>query len=288
MDISLDWYRAFVCAAKHGSITRAAEELLISQPALSQTIRQLEAALQCALFLRVPKGVSLTAEGRALLPLAEEGVSKLLAGQRRVKAFTSLEDGEIVVGASDMTLEFFLLPRLAEFHLLHPGVRVMITNGPTPETLKKLDAGAIDFGVVSEPADFPGAIPLREIADIFVARPGALPDRPLPVSALADFPLVMLEQNTSTRRYVDSFLAARGVRLIPAFELATSSLIVQFARRGLGVGCVVRDFAAEALRTGDVVEVRTEPAIPPRHFLLAARREPASKAAEALLRLLVP
>lgn len=288
MDISLDWYRAFLAAAECGSITRAAEELYVSQPALSQTIRQLEAALHCALFRRTPKGVILTAEGRALLPFAREGIARLKRGEGRVRALTSLEDGEITVGASDMTLEFFLLPRLEEFHRLHPGVRVTITNGPTPETLRRLDVGSIDFGVVSEPADFPGAIPLREIEDIFVARPDDAAAEPLSPAALAARPLVLLEKDTSTRRYVDAYFAENGLRPVPAFELATSSLIVQFARRGLGVGCVVRDFAEAALREGAVQEVRVNPPIPPRRFLLAARGEPASKAAEALLRLLVP
>ncbi len=288
MDFSLDWYRAFLAAANCGSITRAAEELYVSQPALSQTIRQLEAALQCALFKRTPKGVVLTAEGQALLPFAQEGIARLRQGEHRVRALTSLEDGEITVGASDMTLEFFLLPRLEEFHRLHPGVRITITNGPTPETLRKLESGTIDFGVVSEPADFPGAILLREIADIFVTHPVDAPDRPLSLAELTSRPLVLLEKNTSTRRYVDAFFAAHDAQLLPAFELATSSLIVQFARRGLGIGCVVRDFAETALASGDVVEVKIDPPIPPRHFLLAAHGSPASKAAEALLRLLVP
>ncbi len=288
MEISLDWYRAFLAAAQTGSITRAAEALYVSQPALSQTIRQLEAALRCALFRRTSKGVVLTAEGRALLPLAEEGVARLGQGERRVRALAALEDGEITVGASDMTLEFFLLPRLEEFHRLYPGVRITITNGPTPETLKKLEAGLIDFGVVSEPADFPEAIPLRAIEDIFVAHRSAAPEGPLPLSALAARPLVLLEKNTSTRRYVDAFFSRNGARAVPAFELATSSLIVQFARRGLGVGCVVRDFAQSALDAGEVVEVKIDPPIPPRRFLLATKGAPASRAAEALLRLLTP
>ena len=269
MDISLDWYRAFLAAAQTGSITRAAEELYVSQPALSQTIRQLEAALHCALFRRTPKGVVLTAEGRALLPFAQEGIARLKQGERRVRALTSLEDGEITVGASDMTLEFFLLPRLEEFHRLFPGVRVTITNGPTPETLKRLEAGTIDFGVVSEPADFPGAIPLREIEDIFVAHPDDAPERPLHLSELAARPLVLLEKDTSTRRYVDAFLAENGIRPVPAFELATSSLIVQFARRGLGVGCVVRDFAKQALAEGAVAEVKIAPPFPRATYCLS-------------------
>jgi DNA-binding transcriptional LysR family regulator len=288
MDISLDWYRAFLAAAECGSITRAAGELYVSQPALSQTIRQLEAALHCALFRRTPKGVILTAEGRALLPFAREGIARLRHGERSVRALTSLEDGEIAIGASDMTLEFFLLPRLEQFHRLYPGVRVSITNGPTPETLRRLEAGTIDFGVVSEPADFPGAIPLRAIEDIFIAHPDDAPECPLSLPELAARPLVLLEKGTSTRRYIDAFLAENGVRPAPAFELATSSLIVQFARRGLGVGCVVRDFAEAALSEGAVVQVETDPPIPPRRFLLAARGVPASKAAEALLLLLVP
>ena len=109
---------------------------------------------------------------------------------------------------------------------------------------------------------------------------------PLPLRALEKLPVICLESNTSTRRYIDCFFAENGVVLAPEFELATSSLIVQFARRNLGVGCVVAAFAEEALAAGEVVRVPLEKELPPRRICVVRGHAPGSKAAERLLNLL--
>ena len=266
--------------------------MYVSQPAVSQVIKQLESALNCALFVRTPKGVTLTAEGRELYAHVSSGLDEIALGEKRVRALTSLEGGEIAIGASDMTLEYYLLPHLEEFHRLHPLVRIAITNGPTPDTLQKLRRNQIDFGAVSEPLPEleSGCIstPVRAIEDIFIAAPDRAEFARLTFGELARAPLVMLEKNTSTRAFVDRFLAENGASVSPEFELATSSLIVQFARRGLGIGCVVRDFARQALAEGSVVEVALERPIPKRHICLVGRREAPSRAAAELLSLMLP
>lgn len=117
---------------------------------------------------------------------------------------------------------------------------------------------------------------MGEIRDIFIAsrRFSALEGKPLPLAELEHLPVICLEKNTSTRRYVDAFFAGCGARLTPEFELATSDLIVQFAERSLGVGCVVEAFARRAIAEGTVFRIPTEPDIPPRQICVA--RSPAS------------
>ncbi len=289
MSVNLEWYRVFYQTALLGSITRAAEALYITQPAVSQCIHQLEAELGTALFIRTPRGVSLTAEGRALYEFAARGVTGIEQGERLVRQMHDLERGSISIGASDMTLEFYLLKHLERFHKRYPGVRISVTNAPTPDTLALLHEGKIDFGAVSSPVPPRPGLNVRPVAalqDVFAAGPrfASLRGRTLHPRELCALPLICLEKNTSTRRYIDEFLLTQGVRLEPEFELATSRLIAQFAARDMGVGCLVRHFAQPFLESGQLFELTLSPALPPRSLCLVSDgRIPLSHAAQKLL-----
>ena len=292
MSASLDWYKVFYTVARHQSITRAAEELFISQPAVSQSISRLEQSLGCRLFLRTPKGVRLTGEGETLYRYVAAGMEQLALGEHKLAERLNLDSGELCVGASDMTLQFFLLPYLERFHLLYPGVKIQVTNGPTPETIRLLEQGAIDFGVVTAPVareEDLSLIPVGQVRDVFVVGPKYAPlaRRTQRLSSLAEQPLICLEPNSSTRRYLDSVFSQAGLTLTPEFELATSDLIVRFAERNLGVGCVVESFAREAIAQGRVFPLRLDTSIPPRDICIARSNAPLTKAAERLLSLIL-
>lgn len=107
MTANLEYYRVFYYVARCSSVTKAAAALSLSQPAVSQSIRQLEKALGSSLFVRSARGISLTAEGKILYEYVEKGYSAFLAGEKRLLQMQNLECGEITIGASDMTLRFF-------------------------------------------------------------------------------------------------------------------------------------------------------------------------------------
>ena len=292
MIANLEYFKVFYYTAKCGSVTGAAAELAISQPAVSQSLRQLERSLGVSLFVRASRGVRLTAEGELLYSYVAEGYGQIRQGVEKVRQMQSLELGEVHIGASDMTLRFFLLPFLERFHEAYPEIKVGVSNGPTPETLSLLREGKIDFGVVSTPfeetADMDVAR-VREIEDVFVAgrRFISYKNKMLDFQELAGLPMIFLEGNTSTRSYMDGFLAGNGLTLQPEFELATSDMIVQFALRSLGVGCVVRDFAAAYLEEGTLCELRFNKMIPKRSLcVVRSRRQKLSRAAEKLLEIL--
>ncbi len=271
MDINLEQYRVFYQVGRCGSITAAARKLCVSQPAVSQAVRQLEQELGSELFIRMPKGVRLTQTGELLYRYVSEGLESILNGEQAVRRLCRLEDGEVRIGASDMTLRFFLLPYLEQFHEAYPGIKVKVTNGPTPETLEILAAGGIDFGVVTSPStDIPqnGWKPVRPVQDCFIAgsRFAHLKGQVLQYEELERLPLICLEKNTSSRRFLDEYLAAQGVELRPEFELATSDMIVQFAARNLGIGCVAKDFAAEELGKGRIFPLAFTQGLPPRQM----------------------
>lgn len=292
MYIDLEYYRIFYYVAKAGSFTQAGEELCISQPAVSQAIKLLETNLGSKLFIRIPKGVRLTPEGEVLYNYVQRGYEYLLMGEVKFQKMLDLENGEIRIGASDMTLQFYLLPYLEKFHEKFPKIKVIVTNAPTPDTLDFLYKGKIDFGIVSEPFEAKSDIEItrvREIQDIFVAgsRFNHLNNKTLKYKELESLPIICLESNTSSRKYIDEFLKANDVILKPEFELAMSDIIVKFAGRNLGIGCVVSDFAHDAIADGTLFELKFDQMIPKRNFcVITGVNNPISTAAKELLGML--
>lgn len=290
--LNLELYKVFYHAAKSGSVSKAAKELFISQPAVSQSIRQLEEQLGGQVFFRTHRGITLTREGEVLYRYIEQAYNFISLAERKFAEVKDLMAGEIFIGASDMSCKYYLLPYLEEFRRLYPKVEIRVTNAPTPSTLKNLKKGVVDFGVISLPVEEDEQIVIHEgmeIQDCFVAgeRYAALASREIKLQELASYPVLLLEPNSTTRRYIDAVAASHGVTLRPEIELATSDLLVQFACRGLGIACVVRNFAEEELKDGKLFEVRIQEPIPPRKLGVAMLRQvPPAPAARRFLELM--
>ena len=293
MNINMEYYKIFYYVAGCQSITRAAAELCISQPAVSQGIKQLERSLGTELFIRSAKGVRLTNEGQVLFSYVKNGYEQITLGEEKLQEMLNMKTGEIRIGASDMTLQFYLLPYLRKYHRLYPDIKVTVTNAPTPQTLEHLQAGRIDFGIVSSPFEQEKHLrimPAKEIQDVFVAgsRFWNYKSQMLRYEELMKLPIICLERNTSTRRYVDAFLEENQVKLSPEFELATSDMIVQFAVQNLGIGCVVRDFAKRYLDAEELFVLQFDKQIPKRQICVVNdERLPLSLAAGKLMELLM-
>ena len=271
MNINLEYYKVFYYVCRGGSLTAAAQELCISQPAVSQAVRQLEKETGTSLFLRTSKGVQLTREGELLYHYVKSGVELLLEGGQMLERLLDMDMGEVRIGASDMTLQFFLLPFLEDFHRAYPKIKVKVSNAPTPETIRSLEEGKIDFGVVTTPFSCKSSIKtirVKPIRNLFIAGEsfGELKGKKLDYEELNQLPCIFLEKNTSTRCFMDQFLLKQGIELKPEFELATSDMIVQFAKRNMGIGCVMEGFAADAIDKEEVFQLSFKEEMPMRHI----------------------
>ncbi len=290
---NLEHFRVFYTVAKCGSLTEASKELSITQPAVSQAIKLLEESVNTKLFQRNAKGVQLTKEGELLFAYVEKGYEQFALGEKALKQMLNMELGEIKIGASDMTLQYFLLPFLESFHESYPNIKISVTNVPTPETLSNLEDGKIDFGIVTTPFMLPAgmeSVAVQEVEDIFVAGKSylAYKNQILDYKELENIPLICLEGNTSSRRYIEQFLQEKEVLLNPEFELATSEMIVQFALRNLGIGYVVKDFAKEFIEEGSLFELRFRQMIPNRQICIVRnKKSPLSAAAGKLFELIL-
>ena len=140
MAVKLELYRVFKEVAETGNISLAAKNLYISQSAVSQSIKQLETALQARLFARSPRGVSLTWEGQMLYQYVRSALGLLATGEDKLSQAQQLLLGTLTIGASDTVTSFFLTPYLEAFHRQHPGIRLKIVSGrrakvpPPPRT----------------------------------------------------------------------------------------------------------------------------------------------------------
>ena len=276
---NLSLYRIFLETAKHGSISAAAKHLYVTQPAVSVGIIQLETELGVKLFHRMSRGIKLTQEGEALYEYVSSAINTLENGEKKLRDLSNLDGGILRVGASDMTLKFYLLDHLEKFNREHPKVHLTVSNNPTPKSLEELKKGNIDFCVISEPVKEDSEIAYKKVKtvrDIMVCTPEKYAElgngTPQDFTTLLNNTVVMLDRETSTRKYEEDWMRKCGVPaelLEPEIELATSDLVVEFAMRGIGIGCIVDQFAKQAIAEGKLKEIPLKHPFPPRSFMIA-------------------
>ncbi|HJB12687.1 MAG TPA: LysR family transcriptional regulator [Candidatus Oscillibacter excrementigallinarum] len=282
MAVKLELYRVFKEVAETGNISLAAKNLYISQSAVSQSIKQLETALQARLFARSPRGVSLTWEGQMLYQYVRSALGLLATGEDKLSQAQQLLLGTLTIGASDTVTSFFLTPYLETFHHQHPGIRLKIVSGRSAKVLSMLKSGAVDIAFASSPSDSSLATwSCFATHAIFVAGSGygCDFDHVYTRQEIADFPLILLERKASSRVFLEQYFLQSGITLTPEIELSSRSLLVSLAKIGLGVAGVTREFVQDALDSGEIRQLRTDFNIPARSVDMCTLREVSPTAA---------
>ena len=285
MAVKLELYRVFREVAETGNISLAAKNLYISQSAVSQSIKQLENALQARLFARSPRGVSLTSEGQMLYEYVRSALSLLSSGEDRLSQARHLLVGSLTIGASDTVTAYFLTPYLERFHREYPGIRLKIVSGRSAKVLSLLKSGVVDIAFASSPADKSSLTdwPCFQTHTAFVAGSGYDCDFDHVYTAreIAAFPLILLERKASSRVFLEQTFLRWGITLTPEIELSSRSLLVSLAKIGLGVAGVTLEFVQDALHAGDIRLLRTDFSIPARSVDMCTLRDVSPTAAAA-------
>lgn len=285
MSVKLELYRVFKEVAEAGNITAAAQTLFISQSAVSQSIKQLEAELQTRLFARNSRGVTLTADGRMLYEYVRSAMGLLETGEEKLSQSRDLQMGHLTIGASDTVTSQFLLPYLDTFHKRHPAIHIQIVSGRSHKVLGLLRSGKVDIAFASTPQE--GAsletFPCLATHSIFVAG-AEYPcdfDHVYTLEEIARFPLILLERKASSRLYLEKYFLQNGLHLNPEIELGARSLLVDLAAIGFGVAGVTEEFVRRELESGRLRKLRTSFDIPPRSVDLCVLRDvPLTSAAQ--------
>ncbi|MBQ2082890.1 MAG: LysR family transcriptional regulator [Lachnospiraceae bacterium] len=290
MKQNLTLYHVFYCVAKEGNISRAAKELYISQPAISKSISNLEAALETKLFVRNSRGVTLTDEGSILYSYVKTAFESIDRGEKELARINDLGIGHIRIGVSTTLCKFILLPILDRFVRQNPHIGITIENADSASTLAKLENGSIDIGLVARPADEKHIAfnPVREIEDIFVCTPSYLKSfheqNPENKDILLDGHLMMLGRDNVTRRHIDKYLSAQDMHPSNILEVSTMDLLIEFTKIGLGVGCCIKECVQSELDSGSLMQIPLETPIEKRMVGFATlKNAPMTEAMRAFL-----
>ena len=290
MDQNLSQYRIFYAVAKAGNISRAAKELYISQPAISKSISKLEDSLNTVLFTRNSRGVQLTDEGQVLFEHTRDAFEELAKGEQELKRIREFNMGHIRIGVSNTLCRFIMVKYLKGFIEQYPHIKITIESQPTTQTLSMLEQQRIDIGLVVEQksAKSMNFIPVMDIEDIFVATPSYLENLRLREGADTDVfqsgNLMLLDKNNITRHYIDDYMAVNEIVVNNLLEVTTMDLLIEFARIGLGIGCVIKEFVKEDLDSGRLAQLKLDTPIHKRTVGFLWQSSRTSKALDTFIR----
>ena len=215
----------FLATAEHGSFSRAARELYLAQPSLSEQVRSLEAELGVELFARVGRGVVLTEAGRAFRPEAERVLAALAGAREAVADVRELTGGTLSIGMFGTASGFLLSRLVADFRSRHPGVRLRLVGQNSSEVAENVRRGRLEAGLVVLPVDDEGLEirPARREEVVYVSREAERVREPVTIERLATAPLILYDAHYGwsdpTRRQLQERAQRAGVQLEPVIEI---------------------------------------------------------------------
>ena len=294
MQVNLELYRVFYMAATCGSLTKAAKELYISQPAVSQAIKQLENQLGGKLFVRTNKGMRLTYEGKVIFDYIKKAYGLIDMAEKKFSEMQELTIGEISIGASDTITKYYLLPYIKRFNAKYPDITIKMTNKTSQESIALLKDHKVELAFINMPVpDETKGLSVTEcmkVNDCFVCSRAYRKKITAPLSPreIVEQPIIILEKSSTSRIAVDAAFATYELKLNPSLELGSVSTVIDFVKLGMGIGIVGREFVANELAEGDLVEVPTTFNLPVRTVAMATNADvPLSFAAGQFLNMVV-
>ena len=307
---NLNYYKIFFEVARTGSISKAADNLFISQPAVSKSISNLETSLSTVLFNRSSRGVSLSDEGTVLFNYLKTAFESISRAEDELGRIKELGIGELRIGVSTSLCKHILLSYLKNFIAKSPHIKIEIDCHSTFNTIKQLQAGYLDIGMICEtklPPEFE-YIPVSEVHDIFItseaylenlsvretnydiniespwllagnvtslmnkSSSGTAPTSMSTRDILEKANLMLLEKQNISRIHIDKYMYSNDINPGQILEINNMDLLIDFAAIGMGVSAVVKEFAKAELKSGKIIELPLETPVPTRTIGFAMKR----------------
>jgi DNA-binding transcriptional LysR family regulator len=281
----------FLAIAHAQSFSRAAERIHLSQPTLSEHMKELEEELGVPLFIRHSRSVSLTEAGRVFEDYATRVVATLAAGRHAIAELDGLRRGSIVVGASTTPGTYVLPARIAKFREQYPGITVALRIANSRAVEERVRDGEVDLAVIGGhvlgPSERCIAAGIVDELQLIVPPDYPVKDGVLSPARLARERLLIREEGSATRQATERALREAGVALRPAMELDHTETIKRAVMAGLGVAFVSRYAVEEEVRSGRLRALPVRRMKIRRHFhVIHDERRPLSGSAHAFIRFL--
>ena len=266
MNINFELYKVFYEVALSKSISKGAKNLMISQPAVTQSIQTLENELGGKLFIRTPKGVILTNEGQELFKYIKEGMNYFLNGTNKFMSLKNLDSGILKIGSTTTISENYLMPYLKKYHELYPNINISITNDLTDNLLKDLRNGNLDIVIISIPHYSIKDLKInyiKDLNDIFVGGTNYKNKKYLNINALLQEEILLQKIPSVTRTNLDNYLKNNNLTCTPKMEVVSHNLLTKLIESNFGIGLLTKEFISEKLNN-TLYEIKISEKIPKR------------------------
>lgn len=277
MDINFEYYKIFYYVAKYENITKAAAALGSNQPNVTRVMKLLESQLGCRLFIREARGIRLTEEGERLYSHVEVAYRHLMNAQEEIGGPAMPGGGSVEIGTTETALHLFLLDALHDFRQKYPEVKIKIHNHTTPETIRQLTSGRVDFAVITMPYELPATVsgfPVLDFEEILVGgtQYKDLCKTSLNLKDIRKYPWIGLGRESATYALYKDFFIQHGVDFEPDMEVETSDLMLPLIENNFGIGFVPEKTAAPLIEEGKLVQIPTDGDIPGRSIQVVSDR----------------
>lgn len=269
-DLDLNLCTTFLTVAKLGSVSKAANELHVSQPAVSYSIKTLEERLNCKLFSRTAKGVELTADAVKLMYYIESAYNTLETGFKILNDSNDLLQGEVRIGVPTHICIFLVSDIIELFNKNYPGIKFSIVNKSTAEMVDMLEKRNLDLIIDSYPIDSSRKditiVDLLNIDNCFVASNKYSNllnnNKPISIEELTRYPLILQPKKTSTRRALEAIGIDLENKFEPNIEVATTEVMLELVKKGLGIGYFARQSVLNQIQSGELIEIPIQEELP--------------------------
>jgi LysR family transcriptional regulator, cyn operon transcriptional activator len=261
--------RYLQAVADHANFTRAAQDLHVSQPTLSQQIQQLERSIGAQLLDRSGRSVRLTDAGQAYLAHARRALRELAAGERAVHDVTDLSRGHIRLAVTPTFIAYLVGPLITDLRNRHPGITATVLEMSQDSIESQLLADELDLGIAVDQPHLPGVTATRLFTEtLVVVRGAANPIKPLTLHTIGDQPLALLTPDFATRGQIDAYFAEHSVTPRIILEANSIQAVIEIVRH-TGLATVLPDAITD--RDSHLCPVALDPPFPTRTVTLLTR-----------------
>lgn len=277
MNISYDLYKTFYIVANCSTITEASKKLMISQPAVTKAIKNLETQLNGSLFIRNKTGIKLTENGKKFYNYIRSAIEQIQDASNLFDNINKIETGEIKIGTSNTILKYFLMQYLKKYSKTFPNVNISIEESYTPELINMVKNGSLDIAIIyaddnDKKLDGLKILKLQTLNYCFIGNKKYknLSDKTISFEELKKESLILNTINPIQTSLLNNM--EDNSEYIAHINLASHSLVYEFVKEGFGIGLVIKEFIKDKLDDKDLYEIKTKENFQPLNLILIVNK----------------
>lgn len=257
-DINFELYKIFYTVGNYKNITKASNELYISQPAITQQIKKLESQLGYKLFFRTKYGVEFTNEGEKLFHDIKDSILTLEHSQERLNKFNNIIN-TLKISGSYSCLKLAFSPKIKSILEKYPNINIKIIRGPNSQVVNDLNKNLVDIAIINTTPTVHENINYIECGKItttFIGSTKHFSDYEISINNITKIPLILVDKSSSTRLSFDDFLLNNSINLVPKIEVSSYEIIIDLLRQGLGIGLMNKSYVEKYIKSGELTELK--------------------------------